>query len=654
MTELSAFVGHSFDKRDEEVVAKFLEFFDHVAGMPFSFSWDHAEEAEPKKLSQKVREKIEDKNLFIGICTAKEHAVSTSKLKQPFFMRNSLCAPENEFLPKTSDWILQEIGCAFGRDMHIILLKEKNLRDPGGIQGDLEYITFERDRPEASFNSILEMIQSLMPRIREQAVGRADRPETQELDRVGARSEAQTTPRIQKDWQADDFNKALFRAIALDENKYETEVYETFLESDLADDPRVTLEWQVRRKFYRTNLGKSDHLDELIKLASDNPDNGLVQFFLGVLYAKYEQNLIAADYFKRSAELADSPQKRAERLIRSSRELSRAGDYAKSVSVIETVKALDREVPNLESLMLETLAETRESEGEIDQHFALMEAYLEVRPNDHGRRFDLAYKYSENNGHDLALYHYHILADQGPGEWVFNNLGASYAELDLPAKSVEAYRSSQSLGGTLAISNLARKLISAGFLVEAEDLTKEALNIEDYDKAIGTAISRIKEVRADEESSEENIVKALRPRREFYSRFGRACLEERLPDLKAVLSGSQYDLEVRVKDNKFYGSGSFEEREKSAPWISRLTGSASNGNDVVSYQVEINGTVIGHAISYTQWTFKVEDGRDDDPDSYGLIVAAGDIDQLDGYRIGEKKTEAFFRFEAMPVPENGG
>ena len=79
---------------------------------------------------------------------------------------------------KTSDWILQEIGYAVSRDMQIVLLLEVGLRNPGGLQGDIEYIPFVRDAPEKAFTKILEMIQSLQPKSPDIAGSQSVPPET--------------------------------------------------------------------------------------------------------------------------------------------------------------------------------------------------------------------------------------------------------------------------------------------------------------------------------------------------------------------------------------------------------------------------------------------------------------------------------------------
>jgi len=76
MNQIAAFVGHSFADEDEGLVRKFLEFLDTIKDTGINFIWDHATKAEPKELSQKIREKMQGKKLFIGICTAKERVIS--------------------------------------------------------------------------------------------------------------------------------------------------------------------------------------------------------------------------------------------------------------------------------------------------------------------------------------------------------------------------------------------------------------------------------------------------------------------------------------------------------------------------------------------------------------------------------------------------
>jgi hypothetical protein len=102
MSQLKAFVGHSFLKEDEEVVRTFLEFFDHVKGMGIGFDWDHAKPAEPKTLAEKVLTLAQDKNLFIGICTKKE-CNELVELKRRGLQEYNY-SPTGRFFPETSDY----------------------------------------------------------------------------------------------------------------------------------------------------------------------------------------------------------------------------------------------------------------------------------------------------------------------------------------------------------------------------------------------------------------------------------------------------------------------------------------------------------------------------------------------------------------------
>ncbi len=72
MNEIRAFIGHSFDSTDEQLVQTFLSYFDSVKLLLGNFSWVNARRAEPTDVAQKVLSLIQDKNTFIGICTKRE------------------------------------------------------------------------------------------------------------------------------------------------------------------------------------------------------------------------------------------------------------------------------------------------------------------------------------------------------------------------------------------------------------------------------------------------------------------------------------------------------------------------------------------------------------------------------------------------------
>jgi hypothetical protein len=139
MSLIKAFVGHSFTQDDAALIEKFLKFLSRLEKMNDTFSWVHAEAAEPRQLRDKVIALIQDRNLFIGICTRKELVVAPNKVSKLPLTKMQI-ANSSDLEWKTSDWIIQEIGLAQGRGLEILLLIENGVRKPGGLQGDVEYM----------------------------------------------------------------------------------------------------------------------------------------------------------------------------------------------------------------------------------------------------------------------------------------------------------------------------------------------------------------------------------------------------------------------------------------------------------------------------------------------------------------------------------
>ena len=89
----------------------------------------------------------------------------------------------------------------------------------------------------------------------------------------------------------------------------------------------------------------------------------------------------------------------------------------------------------------------------------------------------------------------------------WNNLGVAFDEFAMRSKSVSAYRKAEEAGETLAMSNLARKFISAGFVEEAEAECNKALKLQDYHKNIGHTLAKLKDLPDEEDKKEEEVLK---------------------------------------------------------------------------------------------------------------------------------------------------
>src|SRR3546814_1575903 len=67
--------------------------------------------------------------------------------------------------------------------------------------------------------------------------------------------------------------------------------------------------------------------------------------------------------------------------------------------------------------------------------FSSLEQLLELSPDDHSKRFDLAYAYAEAEMNDMALFHYHSVPPEARDYGTWNNLGVAYENQKLPIKA---------------------------------------------------------------------------------------------------------------------------------------------------------------------------------------------------------------------------
>jgi tetratricopeptide (TPR) repeat protein len=596
---INAFVGHSFQEGDREVIRKFLDFFNTVSGLGIGFEWEHAEAAEPKELSIKVKEKMDRKNLFIGICTARQKSIDLEKITSFPFRKDYLWANEREFSVKTSDWILQEIGFAFGRDMKIMILLENGLKTPGGIQGDIEYIPFYRDNPEQSFNKILEMLRSLT--VSPVSKGIIDSSETEKtLQQVTAlSSDEQFSDKPISEWTIDDYANMLLSSIIKEDHTKEEEIIGSFAGSSYANEPNNLAKWNAYRWYLNMEWKKENRLDQLIELMQANPDNMDVLHFVAQSYELYNEYERAAYYFEKCASGTENIKIKITRLGQASLARAKSGELDKAnilnKQCISITHGPDREF----GILYTSLADVAKESGNNDDYKAFTEALLELYPEDHYRRFSLAYKYAEDGEHDMALYHYRILSERNPDSTNWNNLGATLDNLKLPALSVSSYRQAEKMEGsgkTLAMSNLAHKFINAGFLEEAKELSDRAISIIDYDQRIGEAISTIREMKNKEEKEHARIIDSFKKVRQFYIDYSNAYIKEDLQTILPKWQGPKCKLQVSLNQGVFEAIGDYE---KPKPWYSAP--SSSQKQETAKEYIKYVGKVNGHCIKYKYW-----------------------------------------------------
>ena len=118
----AAFVGHSFSKDDRHVVNAVTELL-RTVGVPVVTG----EKPRANRISDKIKKRIESCPIFIGLFTRQDRISRTKEWM-------------------ASPWIIDEKAYAVAKGKKLVLLKEHGVSNIGGIQGDYEYIEFERDK----------------------------------------------------------------------------------------------------------------------------------------------------------------------------------------------------------------------------------------------------------------------------------------------------------------------------------------------------------------------------------------------------------------------------------------------------------------------------------------------------------------------------
>lgn len=647
MSEIKAFVGHSFTDDDKDVIRQFLEFFDHVKDMGIGFSWEHAEPAEPKILSQKVLKLMEDKNLFIGICTIKERAVALDKVKQIRLFKSFLKANIEDFSWKTSDWIIQEIGVAIGKNMDIIILLEGGLRKPGGLQGDLEYIEFNRSEPSKSFNKILEMLKALSPKKKVGYVSTVEVSEKIEEKIIEEEEDENLEPTT--GWERTKYKYALFRAIAKDDTAQEQKIIKTYIDSEEGQKDSNKVSFEALKYYFRGLQGKGVHVEELKSMSSAHPDNSDISYYLGKAYEEYKDNDKAADQYEKSAECAQSPKEKLARFCDAAVVKCKAGIKDSEDWLLNKVRNLIADVDDGEFRLLTTLKNIAEIENNNDKCLAYSERMIDISPDDKNLRFSLAYKYSELKNNELAIFHYMLIPNKDRSSTTWNNIGVANAEIGINGKAVDAYRESEKMGETLAMSNLAHKFITAGFLKEAEEICGNAVKIENYNKQVGTAITSIKETKDNEDQRQKKILEDNEKRRRFYIDYGQVSIKHPPENHEAIWTGPECELNIEINGRSFIARGSYEKKELTSGlaaiyYVAPIT----QGEKIVKTNIRYEGIITGLGIEYKLYikgearpsllTGLLSNGYSKE----GLMIIDKDMQKIRVYEKGTKETEKYY------------
>jgi thioredoxin-like negative regulator of GroEL len=590
MQEIKAFVGHSFSPEDRLVVSAFLNYLSQLEELLPNFSWEHAEAAEPIELAEKVRSRFAGKNVFIGICTAKEFAIAKKSLSPLLFRPTYLKAVIQELAPKTSDWVTQEIGFALGRGLETIILQEDGIRRPGGLQGDKEYIEFNRQRPEQAFGKILEMLSALSPAISKPGAS-GDVLKTDPVSEAELLDNDWLNPK--PDWDESEYRTALLHLVALGQLDKANEVRASFAVSDVGKTGEAADELAAHLEFLKIMFGQPSNLNRLHELAAQHPKNIEILANLAKSQAQFDNHGAAAETYEAAASLNRSSTDGLFYLGRAALEFAKNDNQAKAQALVEEIKRNTRADSNLERQLASVIGDLSEIRKEEDSVAVALERTVDLFPDDYDARFNLAYRHSQLGNDDLAFYHYLKIPYDSRSAIAWNNLGVSYDHFSMRAASVHAYRISEERGETLAMSNLGYKFIRQGFVEEAKAEFEKGFAIKGHHKNIEEGLSELTKLSDQENQKKREVLEKVLPKANFYRALSNAIASTQIVALPTHFNAPECALIVTLDGDRFSAVGTYK-RESSS------LGLFGGGiKEVKEYRIEYVGRVTGRQIEAT-------------------------------------------------------
>ncbi|MFZ2541779.1 MAG: hypothetical protein WAW75_08400 [Gallionella sp.] len=566
---------------------------------------------------------------FAGICTKKERVIQDQKLNK-WKIPPRLFGKEVDFEWKTSDWVMQELGYSLGLGMDTILLLEEGIREVNGLHGTLEFIRFNRQNPSLAFQKIIQQLSSI-----EINNIKPGQPDVSAKSTDGNNAEKSDTQKSQSsldyknpslDWEYSDFVWAMHMAIWDKDSNAESRIYE-FHKKLLSTDKPLYLKWEGECLYIKQKWKNESALGKLNSLIKTNPEIAHLHYYLGKSFEEYKDYGKAYDEYVKALSVGSASNAQFLSSTIGCLKAYKGSDAAKTFmeANIENIVKNDDD----KFLFIKTYATLFKDDAE-HTYCALLEAALYLKPDESSLRFDLAYKYSALKLKRLSLFHYELLSRTSPSSTVWNNLGVEYENNSLPIKSIGAYRTSEGLDGTLAMSNIAYRFVNAGFDVEAREICNKALKIEDYDSRIPEAINGINGKVVAENKVIETLSDEIKPEQDYFIKFAISLANPLINDMIGKCKSDECELNFSITGGLFAASGAFE-RKKAATGLAGLynpySGANKQSNDkIISHKIVYQGLVRGRS-----GTFKVtREARDKDGAAPTLLGLAMDQSTKDG------------------------
>ncbi len=592
MAQLNAFVARSFDPKDEERIRPILEFLGTFRDA--GFLCESADRAEVESVSKKVRDMIDERQVFVGFFT-RRYPVHLF----PSGIRGALKILFENPKPQTWSapaWVLQESGYALRGGKNLILLKEPGV-EVFGLQGDLEYVTFDPANPAGVQHKLSEMIHRLLAEaagieVRLVVSERADEAQV-------AKEPAQPEPEA-KVPEGEPEEQTIIEHYFEMQRASASRDFGAMGEAWTAGTNLITqgekwidqLGWDCLYQEFRFDAGVAAGLETLRSLRGENAESAEPRLAMARCLGSSKEFEESAVLYIEASEL-QAGDARVRSLVEAAKAFREAKEFEKGAGAVEL--AIQVATGELREEAIRVKYMLLKDSGNDYLAFATAEAALHENPH-LSLRFVLGLHYHQKNLTDLALFHFKFLHDRNAEDSSsLHNLALMCADSKLPITSVKHYRSAFSMGETLSAANLGYAYLDCGMAAEARSLVEQAMAMEDPAARVEKCLAEIIRRTQEEEVKESALLRTAETSKSLLVRMGRGLSRAPSP-MHGTWKFGFGDMPLTISNGRLTGSAvvtTNQPRYGSPPF--------KLGTPQVTHteKYTLDGTVIGAVCQFT-------------------------------------------------------
>lgn len=586
---LSAFVGRSFLPEDKTIWHDLRDILDSLKSM--GFEYEDGKEGQIRHISDKVKELIIRHEIYIGVLTRRFPI-----WQAPSSWSERWLSPLGSYLPQkwtTSEWVIEEIGFAIGRDRKVLLLIEEGVNFPTtDLDGDTQWILFNRENLSASQTEISQMILHLI---------------SQRVTSIVEPASLATVAPIGQEIVAEVQKQSMFDQVKEIKDQVASG---NFREADRIQDELLEAETDAKERNYleifllggRAHNGDTDALERLKRKCADEPRDFAAILALSDVYSSFKQFNQATELLLSHLDTVPINQ-RSTLAIRASQELCNDSKATQAINFLLECLQKESDISAHVALYRE-IARAAEKANLPDIETAFLEKVLKIVPTNNEARFRLAFVYSDNDLNQLAAHHYKLVVAHIDWPSASNNLGVTYGNLGFKANQYKLYKAVADREA-LAKSNLAVLYATAGALSDAEDLAKEVLaipnNNSDTQQAITRARYALEEITTTEETERkaiDRIAEDTKAEREFMCAYAEAYGAPLLANDRGIFTTTHGEIEIVREQVELKGDGTFTKttlRGGLASIYSRNAGLGTSEPEVSTYSLSLSAQLKGQS-----------------------------------------------------------